>query len=63
VRLHGSAFTVQYGKLGTQGQTKTKDMGSPDAARREVTKLLREKTGKGYELTNEGDEDDGDLDE
>ena len=48
VTLNDSEFTVRFGKIGTQGQSKTKDAGSPEKAKSEVDKLIREKTGKGY---------------
>lgn len=59
VRLQGASFEVQYGKLGTKGQTRTKTLASADAAWKEVRKLIREKTGKGCEHVND---DEGDLD-
>ena len=48
VTLNGSEFTVRFGKIGTAGQSKTKDAGSQEKALSEVDKLIREKTGKGY---------------
>ncbi|MEQ1505632.1 MAG: DNA ligase [Myxococcota bacterium] len=66
----GSAFTVTYGRIGSSGQSKTKQLGSAGAAASEVAKLIAEKTGKGYvEITAPGsrpaddDDDDDDLDE
>jgi len=46
--VEGSILTVNFGRIGTAGQSKDKDMGSPEAAQRELAKLIREKTGKGY---------------
>ena len=48
VTLNGTEFTVRFGKIGTAGQSKTKNAGSPEKAKSEAEKLIREKTGKGY---------------
>jgi hypothetical protein len=40
---------VRFGKIGSAGQKKPKKLASPDAAQKEMEKLIREKTGKGYE--------------
>lgn len=48
VSAEGSVLTVRFGKLGTEGQTKPKTLASPAAAQKEMEKLVREKTGKGY---------------
>ena len=53
ITLEGVSFTVRYGKIGTAGQTQTKDFASPEIALREAEKLLKEKVKKGYiEKTN-----------
>jgi predicted DNA-binding WGR domain protein len=44
----GSTLTVHFGRIGTDGQTKTKKLASPEAAKHELEKLIREKLGKGY---------------
>ena len=44
----GTSVTVRFGRIGTSGQTKTKDLGTDDAARDHVDKLVAEKVGKGY---------------
>ncbi len=44
----GDTLTVRFGKLGTDGQTKAKDFADAAAADRELAKLIKEKTGKGY---------------
>src|SRR5262249_29709614 len=49
LELQGKSFTVTYGKIGTAGQTKTKDCADEAAARKEHDKLVKEKTGKGYQ--------------
>jgi predicted DNA-binding WGR domain protein len=48
VSVEGSAVTVRFGRIGTDGQTKVKDLGSADAANKEADKLIAEKTRKGY---------------
>lgn len=48
VELDGASQTVRFGRIGTQGQARTKTFGSPEEARRETEKLILEKTGKGY---------------
>lgn len=46
--VEGSSLTVRFGKIGTAGQTKTKALASASAAEAELSKLVREKMGKGY---------------
>lgn len=41
-------LTVRFGRIGTNGQTKTKALGSAAAAEKERDKLIKEKTGGGY---------------
>ncbi len=48
VEVRGSGVLVRFGKIGTNGQEKLKDHGSPAAAERESEKLIAEKTKKGY---------------
>lgn len=48
VRSHGPEITVTFGRIGTEGQSKTKSLASMDAAEAEVARLIREKTAKGY---------------
>ena len=45
---HGAQVTVRFGRLGTNGQTQTKDLGSETAAAVHVAKLIDEKLAKGY---------------
>jgi predicted DNA-binding WGR domain protein len=47
--VDGSSHTVRFGKLGAAGQSKTKTFDDADAARADATKLIAEKTGKGYD--------------
>lgn len=51
VEVSGADLTVRFGRIGTAGQSKTKDMGSAAAAEKERDKLVKEKTGKGYRHT------------
>ncbi len=48
VEVSGADLTVRFGRIGTAGQSKTKDLGSAAAAEKERDKLVKEKTGKGY---------------
>lgn len=54
IELDGSSVTTCWGRIGTSGQNKTKDFGTPDKARKEYDKLVEEKTGKGYEEVGGG---------
>lgn len=44
----GAAVTVRFGRLGTAGQTQTKDLGDATKAAAHVEKLIAEKVKKGY---------------
>ncbi|MEO6090285.1 MAG: DUF4132 domain-containing protein [Umezawaea sp.] len=44
----GTGVTVRYGRLGSAGQTKVKDLGSEALAVAQVDKLVAEKVKKGY---------------
>ena len=48
VALDGGEIHVRWGRLGTDGQTQTKDLGSDAAAQKEADKLIKAKTKKGY---------------
>lgn len=48
IELHGSSYTVRFGKIGTQGQTQVKDFATDAVAKKEYDKLVDEKTKKGY---------------
>ena len=43
-----SSFTVTYGRIGTDGQTQTKEFPTAEKALSESLKLINEKTKKGY---------------
>lgn len=45
----GSKITVRFGRIGTDGQTQIKAQASEAAALAAIEKLVREKTGKGYQ--------------
>jgi uncharacterized protein (TIGR02996 family) len=49
IEVQGSSFTVRFGKIGTEGQTQTKEFDSPEEAKKACQKLIAEKVGKGYE--------------
>jgi predicted DNA-binding WGR domain protein len=48
ITVDGKEFTVEFGRLGTKGQTQTKKFASDAAAREAADKLIAEKTKKGY---------------
>jgi len=48
ISLSGSSHTVNYGRTGTDGQTKTKDFDSGDEAEKSYEKLIAQKVKKGY---------------
>lgn len=54
ISLEGKAFTVRYGKIGTDGQSSSKSFPDADKARIEHDKLIAEKTKKGYGEVSSG---------
>ncbi len=48
IDLQGTRFTVSFGKVGSKGQTQTKDFPDNESARKAHDKLIAEKLGKGY---------------
>jgi uncharacterized protein (TIGR02996 family) len=48
IELEGSSYTVYYGRIGTNGQTKTKEFPSPQAAQKAYDKIIAEKLAEGY---------------
>jgi len=48
IEVSGTSFTVTYGKVGSSGQTQTKNFASAEKAQAEADKLIREKVKKGY---------------
>jgi predicted DNA-binding WGR domain protein len=47
-RVEGKTLYVNYGKIGSNGQTQIRDLADPAAAKREYDKLVAEKRKKGY---------------
>ena len=57
IEINGDSYTVTYGKVGTAGQTQTKDFTDEAACQKAADKLIAEKTKKGYvEESSEGNE-------
>jgi uncharacterized protein (TIGR02996 family) len=54
IDLRGTQFTVTFGKVGSAGQTQTKDFPTEEAARKAHDKLVAEKLAKGYVETAAG---------
>ncbi|MBE2250159.1 MAG: HEAT repeat domain-containing protein [Myxococcus sp.] len=48
VMVVDTTTTVRFGKIGSAGQKKPKKLATPEAAQKEMEKLIKEKTGKGY---------------
>ncbi|MBW3542372.1 MAG: DNA ligase [Planctomycetes bacterium] len=51
VAVAGTTVTVRFGRIGTAGQTKPKTFDDESSAHRHASKLIDEKTGKGYRET------------
>ncbi|WP_247711539.1 AAA domain-containing protein [Qipengyuania aurantiaca] len=49
IGVEGTDLTVEFGRVGTKGQRVVKSFDDEDRARREMNKLVLEKTRKGYE--------------
>jgi len=63
-RTEGKTLYVNYGKIGSNGQTQVKDFGDAAAAKAEYDKLVRDKRKKGYAEAGEGgDAGDDEADE
>lgn len=54
IQLQGAAHTVNFGRIGTSGQSKTKEFANEDKARASAEKLIAEKTKKGYQFAAAG---------
>ena len=48
VSATGNTINIKYGRLGTNGQNSVKKMGTLDAAKKEIEKLIKSKLKKGY---------------
>jgi DNA ligase-1 len=55
VARDGCAVTVRYGRIGTDGQAKTKEFPSEEQARRHADGLIEEKVAKGYRSSGSRD--------
>lgn len=47
--VSGKELTVRFGKIGGAQQEKTKELASPEAAKKELDKLIKKKLAEGYE--------------
>ncbi|MCP4153015.1 MAG: WGR domain-containing protein, partial [bacterium] len=56
ITVDGNNHTVTYGKIGTDGQTKTKEFDSPEASNKDAEKLIKGKKKKGYKEKTEKSE-------
>jgi predicted DNA-binding WGR domain protein len=54
IELSGSQYTVNWGRIGTAGQTQSKSFASDAEARKQYDKLIEEKTSKGYKEVGGG---------
>jgi predicted DNA-binding WGR domain protein len=48
IEISGKSITTRWGRIGSNGQSKTKAFETESAAKSELEKLIKEKTGKGY---------------
>ena len=55
IELQGPGFTVKWGRLGTEGQSKDHAFPDEGTAQHEYEKLVRSKEKKGYQLVGEGE--------
>ena len=53
IELADSSHTVTYGRVGTDGQTKTKEFDSAEKAQASYDKLIKQKMSKGYVEAND----------
>jgi predicted DNA-binding WGR domain protein len=49
ISVQGTEVTVRFGRIGSQGQGNGKSFPDKAAAMKHAEKLIREKTGKGYQ--------------
>jgi uncharacterized protein (TIGR02996 family) len=52
IELEGTSFTTRFGRIGTDGQTSTKQWKSVEEAKKQYDKIIAEKVKKGYELVD-----------
>jgi predicted DNA-binding WGR domain protein len=50
VTIDDCTVTTRWGKQGSNGQTKVEDFSDSTKAQKAADKLIKQKTGKGYEL-------------
>jgi uncharacterized protein (TIGR02996 family) len=50
ITLHGSSFAVRFGRIGSDGQRRTKEFATSEEARQEWERLIAAKLGGGYKL-------------
>ena len=62
IELQGNGFTTTWGKIGTDGQSKTQTFKDASEAKKEYEKIIQSKVKKGYALADGegGDDDAGD---
>jgi uncharacterized protein (TIGR02996 family) len=48
IELSDTSYTVAWGRIGTKGQSKTKDFGTKEAAQKAYDKIIQEKLSDGY---------------
>jgi predicted DNA-binding WGR domain protein len=48
ISVSGAELKVNYGRIGTNGQSQTKSFPTAEKAQQHVEKLMRQKLGKGY---------------
>jgi len=65
IEVEDESFTVTFGKIGTDGQTQTKDFDTEEQCLKEAQKLIDEKLKKGYvdKTTEDEDEDEDDYED
>ncbi len=51
IDTNGNEVTVRFGRIGTEGQTRVKELADADAAASHAEKLIASKTAKGYRET------------
>jgi predicted DNA-binding WGR domain protein len=62
-RVDGKTLYVNYGKIGSNGQTQVKELSDPATAKAEYDKLVRDKRKKGYQDAAGGGEGAADATE
>lgn len=60
IELEGCAHTVHYGRIGTEGQRKTKEFATSEKAAASFQKLIASKTKKGYSEVGSAEKEEAD---